>query len=870
MFDEQFNKPEYNIWHRETRHIDPTPKRRRMDGRAGYIQASEDDPGFDMSLDVLKGRKCMVWTFMGNTRMYTALKNYGDRLSQVGLFSFKVDATGMITESGVAISDMLTYINRYPHITWLLTVRNDGASSAFTALRENTDGAQDTFLTELVRIMEKYPWCAGVDIDLERGGDYSTHAKSTAMFRNIWNAVKAYDSTKKVNLCLPGMNAVNGSVGGENWCVYADLNAYCDTASIMSYGMAWAGSAPGPVSPRDWLEGIYNYASRVMTPDKVFLGLPAYGWNWQIYDTPENLGETYRGISNTYYAAKNWMTGKYNFTDDSPPQPFIPILAYWDDYNKVPYAFPQVYDFLEGRDAADIEYPQLNGTYNRRHYLTAYSKQQRVYFGTVYVDRDGKPDSYSGIVSSENGVAVLGDEGKATYNFSISSAGTYDIAVRIGYPFWDKNGIYVSIDGTQKHFTESRLWWPYWRSTFWASLSDGIHLSAGTHTITVSLDVKGVQFYGFRVCSAFSEEPWAGSAAFTLSPRKFIDVDGNECQPDKGFRLTCEMLRRKPDSALVWYEDFEDYGILDTNYYKTLSGSWKIWRSDKYSESRVYSQLEGRGQFAWNYDGFSDVHLRARLAIPEGSTGRAGVFCGSLFCCINYDSQAVELWNGSTRIGSYSQTISRTRSADLRSDPAMYTIEMRIRGSTVRVYSGASYTLRFKATVSGFTGGTAGYQSDNRSVCELLRMGDAWTYEPYERFDVTFPDGSVTQYGRISRSNVIWDDEFQVFTVTSDIEESETRSESISMDYEFYHSGLLELECGKDYSVTVKPKDINIWTARLFLGDADGFSILYYQDVDSLVYWANQAAYRWGLRGIAIWSLGQEDLRLWEALPKQT
>ena len=143
-----------------------------------------------MSLDILKGHKCMVWTFMGNARMYTALKNYGDRLSQVGLFSFKVDATGTITESGVAISDMLTYINKYPHITWLLTVRNDGTSSVFTALRENTEGAQDKFLTELVRIMEKYPWCAGVDIDLERGGDYSTHAKSTAMFRNIWNAVK--------------------------------------------------------------------------------------------------------------------------------------------------------------------------------------------------------------------------------------------------------------------------------------------------------------------------------------------------------------------------------------------------------------------------------------------------------------------------------------------------------------------------------------------------------------------------------------------------------------------------------------------------------------------------------------------------------
>ncbi|MBR6158456.1 MAG: hypothetical protein IKQ27_15990 [Lachnospiraceae bacterium] len=46
--DEYWNKPEYNIWHRETRYIDRTPKRRRMDGRAGYIQADPEDPGFNI------------------------------------------------------------------------------------------------------------------------------------------------------------------------------------------------------------------------------------------------------------------------------------------------------------------------------------------------------------------------------------------------------------------------------------------------------------------------------------------------------------------------------------------------------------------------------------------------------------------------------------------------------------------------------------------------------------------------------------------------------------------------------------------------------------------------------------------------------
>ena len=189
-------------------------------------------------MDTLKGKQIMVWTFMGNARMYEALRDYGDRISQIGLFSFKVRATGEIYENGVAISDMLTYINKWPHIKWLLTVANDGANSIFRALRDNTNGAQEMFLSEIIRIMEKYPWCDGIDIDLERGDGYSTHAASTAMFQNIYNTVKNYDATKHMNICLPGMTSVNGSVGGENWCVYGDLDAYCDTASIMSYGMA--------------------------------------------------------------------------------------------------------------------------------------------------------------------------------------------------------------------------------------------------------------------------------------------------------------------------------------------------------------------------------------------------------------------------------------------------------------------------------------------------------------------------------------------------------------------------------------------------------------------------------------------------------
>ncbi|MCD7860094.1 MAG: hypothetical protein LUH51_08070 [Firmicutes bacterium] len=52
-------------------------------------------------MDLLKGKEIMTWTFMGNTRMYQALRDYGARISQIGLFSFKVNASGEIYESGI-------------------------------------------------------------------------------------------------------------------------------------------------------------------------------------------------------------------------------------------------------------------------------------------------------------------------------------------------------------------------------------------------------------------------------------------------------------------------------------------------------------------------------------------------------------------------------------------------------------------------------------------------------------------------------------------------------------------------------------------------------------------------------------------------
>ena len=44
----------------------------------------------------------------------------------------------------------------------------------------------------------------------------------------------------------------------------------------------------------------------------------------------------------------------------------IPIIAYWDDYDKVPWALPHVYDYMEGPDAVTRTNPLIAEDYNRR------------------------------------------------------------------------------------------------------------------------------------------------------------------------------------------------------------------------------------------------------------------------------------------------------------------------------------------------------------------------------------------------------------------------------------------------------------------------------------------------------------------------
>ncbi|MFR5584201.1 MAG: hypothetical protein ACLTLQ_10650 [[Clostridium] scindens] len=136
--------------------------------------------------------------------------------------------------------------------------------------------------------------------------------------------------------------------------------------------------------------------------------------------------------------------------------------------------------------------------------------------------------------------------------------------------------------------------------------------------------------------------------------------------------------------------------------------------------------LKEHGKLAWQYDGFSGCICGPGWRFPANGSGRAGVFCGSLFCCLNYDApRRVELYQRHPRsLALQPGDRARTSSADLRGNPSMYTVEMRLRGTGVRVFRLLLYPALYGRQPAVFSG-YAGYRSDNTTVCELLRLGDA-------------------------------------------------------------------------------------------------------------------------------------------------
>lgn len=118
----------------------------------------------------------------------------------------------------------------------------------------------------------------GIDIDYE-SLPLSARNDFTSFIQLL--AGKLHGAGKKLSVTVHAKTtdkAPYSAAAAQDW---AALGAVADSVKIMAYGYHWKTSTAGPISPLSWLDAIATYAESVIPPNKIMIGLPWYGYDWQ-------------------------------------------------------------------------------------------------------------------------------------------------------------------------------------------------------------------------------------------------------------------------------------------------------------------------------------------------------------------------------------------------------------------------------------------------------------------------------------------------------------------------------------------------------------------------------------------------------------
>lgn len=121
------------------------------------------------------------------------------------------------------------------------------------------------------------PW-DGLALDFE-GLDPADRPALTRFIHDLGAALAAADKIYAIALPAKTYDARTGWSGAYDYRAIANA---ADLYFVMAYGYRVASSAPGPTAPIDWVTASLEYAVSEIPRERLILGMPFYGYDWNI------------------------------------------------------------------------------------------------------------------------------------------------------------------------------------------------------------------------------------------------------------------------------------------------------------------------------------------------------------------------------------------------------------------------------------------------------------------------------------------------------------------------------------------------------------------------------------------------------------
>lgn len=231
--------------------------------------------------------------YPGDPTSYGSLLRSKGVLDSMAAFLHPVDANGRL--SGKA-SKRAVEAARSAGVRTLALVHNLTASGFDAkrahALLQNTNSRAKA-IADILDILEEGGY-DGVNIDLENVYA-SDRSKLTAFMTEV--AEKLKPRGYLVTISVPAKTADHAGAEWVGAFDYYALGRVCDRVMLMTYDEHSQTSGPGPIASYNWVEKVVRYAITQMPRAKILLGIPAYGYDWNL-QTGRVAAVPYRQVMN--------------------------------------------------------------------------------------------------------------------------------------------------------------------------------------------------------------------------------------------------------------------------------------------------------------------------------------------------------------------------------------------------------------------------------------------------------------------------------------------------------------------------------------------------------------------------------------------
>ena len=230
--------------------------------------------------------------YTGDQRSYDAVQSFSAYLRIVSADVFSVLLDGSIVggdDLGVVPYDKANNIQTYACVSnYNSDPEVDDFDPALAHAAIVTHKA--AVISQLVTIARDGDY-EGINIDFENIA-YSANINNDRMAFSAFIhdlAAQLHANGLKLVISVPGKTEDSQYNTWSYPFDFAALGQDADYLQLMTYDQHGSWSEPGPISGVDWVEDCVVYASSLVDPSRLLIGLPAYGYDWDLTASdPEN------------------------------------------------------------------------------------------------------------------------------------------------------------------------------------------------------------------------------------------------------------------------------------------------------------------------------------------------------------------------------------------------------------------------------------------------------------------------------------------------------------------------------------------------------------------------------------------------------